>query len=111
MPVFLTPSGGPDALDLEIESAANLLRDLRHLREHRMPTDAMLSGAPLLRGWSSALRPVPCLRGRSVGHPVVLDGRDAVTSPLRVVSIDLGFVRTENRFWLLGAPAMERHHA
>lgn len=107
MPVFLTPSLGASELDHEIESTAALLRDLQYLRDHRTPSATMLAGAPVLTGWSSALRMVPCLRGRSAGHPVVRDGRDAVTSPLRVVALDAGYVRSENRFWLLGAPAME----
>ena len=107
MPVFLTPSLGSDALDREIESTAALLRDRRYLRDHRGPSDAMLAGAPVLSGWSSALRPVPCLRGRPCGHPVVRDGRGAVTSPVRVVSLGDGYVRTESRFWLLGAPKTE----
>ncbi len=107
MPVFLTPSSGADVLDREIESTAALLRDLRYLRDHSTPSKAMLAGAPVLTGWSSAVRMIPCLRGRPAGHPVVRDGRDAVTSPLRVVALDAGYVRTESRFWLLGAPAME----
>lgn len=107
MPVFLTPSSGPDVLDREIEITAALLRDLRYLRDHRALSDAMMAAAPVLTGWSSALRMVPCLRGQPAGHPVVGDERDAVTSPLRVVALDAGYVRTESRFWLLGAPAME----
>ncbi len=111
MPVFLTPSSGPDMLDREIESTAALLRDLRYLRDHRTPSAAMLAGAPLLAGWSSALCMVPCLRGRPAGHPAVRDGRDAITSPLRVVALDAGYVRSENRFWLIGAPAAGGGHA
>lgn len=107
MPVFLTPFAGSDVLDREIESTSALLRDLQYLRDHREPSDVMLAGAPILTDWSSALRMVPCLRGRPTGHPVVHDGGDAVTSPLRVVALDAGYVRTDNRFWLLGAPAME----
>ncbi|WP_102958210.1 hypothetical protein [Mangrovicella endophytica] len=105
MYVFLTSSAGASALDREIETAAALLRDLRYLRDHRAPSGAMLAGAPVLTDWSSSLRLVPCLRGRTAGHPVIRNGRDAVTSPLRVVSLDGGYVRTESRFWLLGTPA------
>ncbi|WP_279483331.1 hypothetical protein [Aureimonas sp. SK2] len=111
MPIFLTPSSGPDVLDREIESTAALLRDLRYLRDHRAPSDTMLADARVLSAWSSELRMVPCLRGRPAGHPVVRDGRDAVTSPLRVVALDAGYVRTESRFWLLGAPAAGGGHA
>ena len=111
MPIILTPTSGSDVLDRAIESTAALLRDLRYLRDHRTPSDAMLAGAPVLTGWSSALRMVPCLRGRPAGHPVVRDGRDAVTSPLRVVALDAGYVRSENRFWLLGVPAVGGSHA
>lgn len=111
MPIFLTSHSGTSELDRGIDSTAALLRDLRYLRDHRAPSGAMLAGAPVLTGWSSALRMVPCLRGRPAGHPVVRDGRDAITSPLRVVALDAGYVRSENRFWLLGAPEIGGGHA
>ncbi|MBB3937322.1 hypothetical protein [Aureimonas phyllosphaerae] len=111
MPVFLTPTTRVEALDHEIETAAALLRDLRYLRDHHAPSADMRAGAPVLAGWSNAVRLVPCLRGKPVGHPTVRDGRDAVTSPLRVVSLDDGYVRTESRFWLLGSPATGVGHA
>ncbi|WAJ29462.1 DUF6634 family protein [Antarcticirhabdus aurantiaca] len=111
MPVLLTAAVRSDELDIEIERAAELLRDLKHLREHVRPSMETLHQAPVLHGWSPAFRPVACLHGRPSGHPRLSGRQDALTSPLYVLSLELGFARTESRFWRLGTPAVEASDA
>lgn len=104
MPVLLTANGRPDELDREIERVAVLLRDLRLLRDDPNHLEGAIKGAPSIEAWSPAVRPVTCLHGRPTGHPRLPPDRAALTSPLRVLSVELGFVRTESRFWRLGVP-------
>ncbi|MBB3952919.1 DUF6634 family protein [Aureimonas jatrophae] len=107
MTVILPSAGWSDELDQEIERSAELLRDLRHLRDHTTPPRSVLERAPLLDGWSPAIRSVACLVGRPHGHPRLSGRRPAATSPLRVISLEDGFARTESRFYRLGRPATE----
>ncbi|WP_062013019.1 DUF6634 family protein [Aureimonas sp. AU4] len=111
MTVILPFVGWSDELDQEIERTAELLRDLRYLRDHAMPPPCVLERAPLLDGWSPALRSVACLVGRPHSHPHLSGRRSAATSPLRVLSLEDGFARTESRFYRLGRPATERTDA
>jgi hypothetical protein len=103
MTVLLTASGRLDTLDREIERTAALLHDLRYLRDNRMPPANVLEWAPVIDAWSPAVRSVPCLAGHAYGHPKLSSHGRSVTSPLCVLSLELGFVRTVSRFWRLGA--------
>lgn len=111
MTIILTDRGRSDALDAEIERVRDLLIDLRRLREHGSPPSDVLAEAPLLDCWRPAARTVPCLVGRPSGHPRVSSRRHAMTSPLLVLSTELGFARTESRIWRLGTAATERFDA
>jgi len=111
MTVILHSAVWLDELDQEIERTAELLRDLRHLRDHTMPLPSILERAPLLDGWSPAVRSVACLIGQPHGHPRLSGRRGAATSPLRVLSLEDGFARTESCFYRLGTPATERTDA
>lgn len=111
MTVILQSAGWSDELDQEIERTAELLCDLRHLRDQRMPPPGVLQRAPILDGWSPAVRPVACLVGRPLGRPRLSGRRSAATSLLRVLSLADGYARTESRFYRLGRPATERADA
>lgn len=111
MTVILHCTGWSDALDREVERTAELLRDLRHMRDNGMLPPGVLERAPLLDGWSPAVRSVACLVGMPHGHPRLSGRRFAATSPLRVLSLEDGFARTESRFYRLGTPATEQTDA
>ncbi len=111
MTIILTSRRRPDTLDAEIHRVHHLLRDLHHLREHDVLPSEVLAEAPLLSDWRPAVRTVPCLVGQLRGHPHVSGSRWATTSPLWVLSTELGFARFENRIWRLGTPATERFDA
>lgn len=111
MTIILTARGWPDALDAEIARVRNILLDLRHLRDHGSPPGDVLAEAPFLDDWCPAARAVPCLVGQPSGHPHVSSRRRAMTSPLLVLSTELGFARTESRIWRLGTAATERFDA
>lgn len=111
MTVILHSAGWSDELDQEIERTAELLRDLRHLRDHTVPPPGFLERSPLLDDWTPAVRSVACLVGWPQDHPHLSGRRAAATSPLRVLSFEDGFARTESRFYRLGRPATERTDA
>ncbi|KQT86842.1 hypothetical protein [Aurantimonas sp. Leaf443] len=111
MTIILTSRRRSDALDAEILRVRDLLLDLHHLREHGMPPSGVLAKAPLFSDWRPAARMVPCLVGQPSGHPHVSGRRRAMTSPLWVLSTELGFARTESRIWRLEAAALERFDA
>ncbi len=111
MTVILTARGRLDQLDAEIALVRDLLRDLRHLRKLGSPPSDVLAEAPLLDNWCPATRMVPCLVGQPSGHAHVSGRRHATTSPLWVLSTELGFARTESRIWRLGTAATGRFDA
>ncbi|QLL61469.1 DUF6634 family protein [Sinorhizobium mexicanum] len=52
--------------------------------------------------WALAQRSVPCLIGRTLGHPSVGDGRPALSSELFYFDPDRGIARTMSRWYRLG---------
>lgn len=52
--------------------------------------------------WALAQRTVPCLIGRPIGHPSVVDGRAASSSELFYLDPDRGIARTMSRWYRLG---------
>lgn len=62
---------------------------------------AELEDAPLLDDWDFALRTVPILAGRAVGHPI-LGSRDVCTSEIFAVDVAFRWVRSFSRFYRLG---------
>ena len=90
--------------DVEAEASRleTLAADLRRLAATGMPS-AELSEAPLLEGWAVTSRPVLCLVGAVTGHPL-LDGPFCRTSDLWAFAPTVGWARTLNRLYRLGAP-------
>ena len=91
--------------DVEAEASRleALAADLRRLAAAGMPSAAELSEAPLLEGWAVTSRPVMCLVGAVTGHPL-LDGPFCRTSDLWAFAPTVGWARTLNRLYRLGAP-------
>ncbi len=91
--------------DVEAEASRleALAADLRQLAAVGMPTPEDLSKAPLLEAWAMTSRPVLCLVGTVTGHPM-LDGPRCRTSDLWAFAPTVGWARTLNRLYRLGAP-------
>ena len=52
--------------------------------------------------WALAQRSVPCLIGRTLGHPSIGDGRPALSSELFYLDPERGIARTMSRWYRLG---------
>ncbi|WP_338110981.1 hypothetical protein [Rhizobium cauense] len=57
----------------------------------------------VLTSWALGTRPVPCLVGRPLGHPIIADGRPACSSELFYLDPERGIARTMSRWYGLGA--------
>ena len=88
-----------------IDACRRLADDLEYLIAHGRPADAALLNAPLLDQWRHVLAPSAALAGIVDGHPLLRDGRPAVTSNLFAIAPAAGFARTWNRWYRLGRPA------
>jgi hypothetical protein len=97
MTVIGTKTGVHGELRMELERLESLVADLRHLANGHRPSPRNLDTAPMLDNWEQGVRPDPCLIGTMAGHPYCR-GRMSVTSGLWVLSPELGWVRTLNRF-------------
>lgn len=96
--------GKPDdpAFEAMLARLRMLVADMEAVRgglaEKDLPADA-----PGLDRWRLAQRPVPCLVGRSTGHPHLPgEGREIVTSDLWLISADGQWARTLSRWYRLG---------
>ncbi|MBC9179484.1 DUF6634 family protein [Pseudoroseomonas ludipueritiae] len=91
--------------DVEAEASRleALAADLRRLAASGTPSVEELSEAPLLEAWAVTSRPVMCLVGAVTGHPL-LDSPFCRTSDLWAFAPTLGWARTLNRLYRLGAP-------
>ncbi|RYG87432.1 MAG: hypothetical protein EON59_07405 [Alphaproteobacteria bacterium] len=70
---------------------------------------AELDDAPVLEDWNLALRAVPILDGRAVGHPI-LGSREVSTSEIFAIDADFRWVRTFSRFYRLGRCAANQEY-
>jgi hypothetical protein len=62
----------------------------------------------MLDQWMIAQRLVPCLAGRSSGHPILMGkGRPIATSDLWLISEDGQWARTLSRWYRLGRPVRQ----
>ncbi|MPR06207.1 DUF6634 family protein [Microvirga tunisiensis] len=96
-----------ELIDDAIGRLERLTADLEALRDGAVPTEAdILRDAPGLDQWSVAALAVPCLVGRTWGHPTLPGtGRPIRTSDIWVMAEDHGAVRTISRQYRLGRPA------
>lgn len=96
---------GVDYLGADPEATADCLEalvdDMRRLAAGWAPSSADLLLAPALSNWAFAKRPGIGLVGHSLGHPVILDGRRAMTSELYAIDTDRRWARTMSRFYIL----------
>jgi hypothetical protein len=67
-----------------------------------------LEDAPRLENWSIVTRPVTALKGLITGHPLLGDGRQAVTSEVYAIDASARWARTFSRFYALGARAADQ---
>lgn len=82
------------SLSAKLRSLANDLEDLNSFDE-ALPAVA-------INGWAIAHRPVPCLMGRTLGHPSICDGEAALSSELFYLDCERGIARTMSRWYRLG---------
>jgi hypothetical protein len=55
-----------------------------------------------MNSWTLGRRSVPCLIGRPLGHPAILDGKPACSSELFYFDPERGIARTMSRWYRLG---------
>lgn len=91
------------AAEFEIARLEALLADLRRFAAGDLPSAAALRDAPFLDEWALGVRPVVCLTGSVLGHPI-LTGPTIQTSDVWALAPSLGFARTLSRLYALGRP-------
>jgi len=84
---------------------ADAARDADLLASGWRPTAAQLADAPFIDAWVETVYPgtdLPAVYGRVTGHPLLGAG-PALTSPIIARSPSWAWIRTEGRFYRLGA--------
>jgi hypothetical protein len=79
-----------------------------YLRGEEPPAD-VLAVAPRLEKWAASISRGPqsyemTLLGVATGHPYLVDGREATTSPIVWLDRKGRWARSQNRLWKLGEP-------
>lgn len=99
-----TPTDG--AFTFQMARLLALAADMERVRCGVPPEVMADEESPILDRWILAQRIVPCLAGRSTGHPrLVGEGRLICTSDLWLLSEDRAWARTLSRWYRLGRPA------
>jgi hypothetical protein len=86
---------------------ARIASDVDLIASGWRPSAQMLLTAPRIEAWHELPHPSggdPCLAGDVTGHPALGDGLQ-ITSP--IVAYGPGWIRTESRFYSVGAKATE----
>ncbi|MCY1304647.1 hypothetical protein D9M70_544080 [compost metagenome] len=86
-------------------SRTSLVAKLRSLADDLEASNSIDVGAlpaVAINSWAIAQRPVPCLMGRTLGHPSIGDGRPALSSELFYLDSERGIARTMSRWYRLG---------
>lgn len=88
-------------------SRSSLAASLRSLADdlESIPDDVEALLAVSINSWTLAQRPVPCLMGRTLGHPSIGNGRPALSSELFYLDSERGIARTMSRWYRLGTRA------
>ena len=84
-----------------------LARDLRRLAGGEAPD---LRSVPVLRNWRPASRFQMALEGIAHGHPLIVEGRLAITSEVFALATDRSWARTLSRFYALENPIEEQRN-
>lgn len=96
---------------MDLRSIIAAIRDLdESTSSSPSPTPAELERAPVISSWIMTIVPgdeMPSLFGIVVNHPLVPDGRSAVTSELVAMDRAGGWARTRSRYYRLGPAAGE----
>lgn len=83
-----------------VQSLKRLADDLEDLET----CGAAGSSVVFLTDWALMERSVPCLVGRPIGHPAIVDGRATCTSQLFFLDEQRGVARTLSRWYRLAPP-------
>ncbi len=85
-------------------SKTSLVHTLRCLADdlESISDDVEALPAVAINSWALSQRPVPCLVGRTLGHPSVGDGRPVLSSELFYLDSERGIARTMSRWYRLG---------
>ncbi len=85
-------------------SRASLIQTLRCLADdlESIADDVEALPAVAINSWALSQRSVPCLMGRTLGHPSIGDGRPALSSELFYLDPERGIARTMSRWYRLG---------
>lgn len=104
--LYLTRKGfhHPAFAAAEIEKLERLAADLRKLLAGNYPTADELRDAPKISSWLTTEFISPALAGMVTGHPKLPGNSGINTSPIAVSARDLGWVRTNSRYYRLGKP-------
>ena len=92
------------AVKRDIDRLAGASHFLSELLAGRGPTQDALEAAPFLQAWMNGAIPAPVYMGRVSGHPAILNGAVAVTSPIIVSAEEQRWIRTLSRLYRLGDP-------
>ena len=82
-----------------------LAADLDRIEAGAAPTPAELAAAPLLFDWGVTVLRFPALAGSVIGHPRLGDRPHVRTTAVFAAAGNMAWVRTQNRFYRLGARA------
>lgn len=85
-------------------SRETLVHALRCLADDLENVSNNLEALPTvaINSWALSQRSVPCLMGRTLGHPAIGDGRPALSSELFYLDPERGVARTLSRWYRLG---------
>ncbi|MDQ2079042.1 hypothetical protein RA307_02530 [Xanthobacteraceae bacterium Astr-EGSB] len=99
----------PEDLRLLVSQLRRLADDLERITGGAGPDASDLARAPVLSAWTPVIVPTMerALAGTVHGHPLIANGHRTVTSHLVAVDPGLGWIRTWNRYYRLGAPAAD----
>lgn len=96
---------------MDLRSIIAAIRDLDESTSRSpAPTPAELASAPLISSWIMTIHPgdgMPSLFGIVVNHPLIADGKSAITSELVAMNRGAGWARTRSRYYRLGPAAGE----
>jgi hypothetical protein len=93
-------------IEAELVRIERLAADMERILEGAAPETIATEEPPLLDRWILGSALMPSLVGLSTGHPALPGtNRPIATSPVRLISTDMSWVRTSSRWYRLGRPA------
>lgn len=91
-------------IDSHRRSLPQQLRDLANDLEIVEQCFEKIEPKVAINDWAVVDRSVPCLVGRTIGHPTIADYHAACTSELFYLDEERGVARTMSRWYRLGSP-------